>query len=83
MVQSNQSKCCELLTLSLKNLQQMESEFLPVYDSLLTRAQVRLRRALKVKDSAINYCKEFIEELKQEQASKNNKSSSSIFESSM
>ena len=44
----------------------MNSEFMEAYETIMKRAYVRLRRALKIKVDAIKYCRECLQELKED-----------------
>lgn len=47
---------CELLTLSIDDLNKMQHEFQEPYDNLFESAYTRLLKCLKIKLKAIMYC---------------------------
>ena len=53
MVDKRPVKYCELLTLSLNDLENMSAEFIDSYKAILSKAHVRLHRALKIKMTAV------------------------------
>ena len=58
MVSSQNTECCELLTLSLETLEKMSYEFLDSYEQIMEKATVRLQRLLKLKVMAIKHCQD-------------------------
>lgn len=60
MVDKKPVKYCELLTLSLNDLENMSFEFLHSYKLIFDKAPVRLHRALRIKVSAVNHCQEHL-----------------------
>lgn len=51
---------CELMTLSVEDLQRMKFEFCESYESLMSSAFFRLTRASKLKINATKYCDKYM-----------------------
>ena len=54
---------CELLTLSIQNLQQMRCEFLDAYENIFQDSILKMRLVLQLKVKAIQYCNEIEREI--------------------
>lgn len=51
---------CEVLTLSLGDLEKVSLEFMEAYKEIFDRAHLRLQRQLKVKMAAVQHCREHL-----------------------
>lgn len=49
---------CELLTISVKDLERMKYEFIQEYDALFDNKVIRLNNILKIKIKTIKFCNE-------------------------
>lgn len=53
---------CELLTISVKDLERMKYEFIQEYDALFDNKVIRLNNILKIKIRTIKFCNEQLKE---------------------
>lgn len=53
---------CEVLTLSLGDLEKVSLEFMEAYKEIFDRAHLRLQRQLKVKMAAVQHCREHLQQ---------------------
>lgn len=53
---------CELLTISVKDLERMKYEFIQEYDALFDNKVIRLNNILKIKVKTIKFCNESLKE---------------------
>lgn len=56
-VMAGKKKHCEVLTLSLDDLEKISVEFFEAYREIFDKVHKRLQRSLKIKMAAIKHCK--------------------------
>lgn len=61
MADKRPPRYCEMLTLSLNDLENMSSEFIDSYRQIFGQAHIRLQRSLKIKMTAIQHCKQHLQ----------------------